>query len=38
LIDLVCLWTFLERATDDPAIVQDVQPLLVDTVAAFASG
>lgn len=36
LIDLVSLWTFLERASDDPAIVRDVKPLLVATVAAFA--
>jgi hypothetical protein len=36
LIDLVCLWTFLERAPVDPAIVRDVTPLLVATVDAFA--
>ncbi len=32
LIDLVSLWTFLERASDDPAIVRDVRPVLVETV------
>jgi Ser/Thr protein kinase RdoA (MazF antagonist) len=36
LIDLVCLWTFLERAPVDPAIVRDVTSLLVATVDAFA--
>jgi Ser/Thr protein kinase RdoA (MazF antagonist) len=36
LIDLVSLWTFLERAPVDPAIVRDVTPLLVATVEAFA--
>ena len=35
LIDLVSLWTFLERASDDPAIVRDVKRLLDDTVEAF---
>jgi hypothetical protein len=35
LIDLVSLWTFLERASDDPAILRDVKPLLVATVDAF---
>jgi aminoglycoside phosphotransferase (APT) family kinase protein len=35
-IDLVSLWTFLERAPDDPAILRDVKPLLVATVEAFA--
>jgi hypothetical protein len=30
------LWTFLERAPDDPAILRDVRPLHVATVAAFA--
>jgi hypothetical protein len=36
LIDLVSLWTFLERAPDDPAILRDVQPVLEETVRAFA--
>jgi Ser/Thr protein kinase RdoA (MazF antagonist) len=37
LIDLVALWTFLERASDDLAIVRDVRPLLVETVQAFSN-
>ena len=37
LIDLVSLWTFLERATDDPAILRDVKPLLSATVDAFSA-
>ena len=32
LIDLVSLWTFLERASDDPAIVRDVRPVLAETI------
>jgi hypothetical protein len=35
LIDLVSLWTFLERAPDDPAILHDVTLLLAATVEAF---
>jgi aminoglycoside phosphotransferase (APT) family kinase protein len=37
LIDLVSLWTFLERAGDDPAIVRDVKPLLIATIDAFST-
>jgi len=37
LIDLVSLWTFLERGADDPVMLHDVQPLLVETVRAFAA-
>jgi fructokinase len=37
LIDLISLWTFLDVAEPDPAIVRDVQPLLADTVRAFAT-
>jgi Ser/Thr protein kinase RdoA (MazF antagonist) len=36
LIDLVSLWTFLERAPDDPAVLRDVTPVLRATVDAFA--
>jgi hypothetical protein len=32
---LVSLWTFLERAPDDPAILHDVTLLLAATVEAF---
>jgi aminoglycoside phosphotransferase (APT) family kinase protein len=38
LIDLVSLWTFLDRADGndgDSIIIRDVQPLLVETVRAF---
>ena len=35
LIDLMSLWTFLERASNDPVILRDVKPLLVATIAAF---
>lgn len=35
LIDLVSLWTFLERAADDPRLLRDVSGLLEATVAAF---
>ena len=35
LIDLVSLWTFLERTPVDPAMVRDIRPLLVATVEAF---
>jgi fructokinase len=35
LIDLVSLWTFLERGAADPAMLRDVQPLLVETLRAF---
>jgi hypothetical protein len=35
LIDLVSLWTFLERAHDDPVLLRDVKPLLEATVDAF---
>ncbi len=35
LIVLVSLWTFLERAAEDPQVVADVRPLLVETVNAF---
>lgn len=35
LIDLVSLWTFLERAEDDPVLLRDVTGLLEATVAAF---
>jgi aminoglycoside phosphotransferase (APT) family kinase protein len=35
LIDLVSLWTFLERVPDDPAILHDVTLLLAATVEAF---
>jgi aminoglycoside phosphotransferase (APT) family kinase protein len=37
LIDLVSLWTFLERGGDDPAIVRDIKPLLVATIDAFST-
>lgn len=36
LIDLVSLWTFLERGSDDPAMIRDVKSLLVATVESFA--
>ena len=36
LIDLVLLWTFLERPSLNPAILRDVKPLLMATVHAFA--
>lgn len=36
LIDLVSLWTFLQRAPGDAAMLRDVRPLLVATLAAFA--
>jgi aminoglycoside phosphotransferase (APT) family kinase protein len=35
LIDLVSLWTFLERAEADRVIVGDVRPVLEETVQAF---
>jgi Ser/Thr protein kinase RdoA (MazF antagonist) len=35
LIDLVSLWTFLERTPEDPAMVRDLRPLLAATVDAF---
>ena len=35
LIDLVSLWTFLERAGDDSAVLNDVKPVLAATVDAF---
>ena len=38
LIDLVSLWTFLERAGTDAAIVRDIQPVLEETVQAFSPG
>jgi hypothetical protein len=36
LIDLVSLWTFLERASEDAVLLRDIKPLLVATVDAFA--
>jgi aminoglycoside phosphotransferase (APT) family kinase protein len=35
LIDLVSLWTFLDRPDVDSIIIRDVRPLLVETVRAF---